>query len=99
MLSETVYLGHSNSIDMLMIANGEIYDLVNVVRMTLEFKDTVIDSDISPDAFDWSEGEGVVYLMMGAESIPLGAYKAVLTMYDNVNTDGIVWDSFRVWVK
>jgi hypothetical protein len=41
------------------------------------------------------EGDGMLHLTFGEETIPTGSYKAVITIYDSVNTDGIVWDNFR----
>ena len=99
MLFEEIFLGHDNAIDLILLADGELADLTNIQRMTLEFKNIVVDSDTSPTAFDWSEGDGKVFLMMGEEAIPLGSYNAVLTAYDNVNDDGVVWDTFRCRVK
>ena len=98
MLFEEIFIGHDNSVDLLLLIDGEVADLSNTLRMTLEFKETLIDSDTSPNAFDWTEGEGTLFLMMGEETIPVGSYNAVLTVYDVVNDDGIVWDSFRARV-
>lgn len=92
---EYIYLGHDNRVDLLLMSGDSVADITNTTRATVEFEDTVIDSDISTDAFDWSEGEGVLYLIMGDETIPVGSYKAVLTLYDVINTDGIVWGDFR----
>lgn len=96
---ERIYLGHDNRIDLLLMAGDSVADIINTTRSTVEFGDTVIDSDTSPDAFDWSEGDGVLHLIMGDETIVVGSYKAVLTLYDVINTDGIVWGDFRCRVE
>jgi len=92
---EQVFLGHDNIIDLLLTSDGTIVDITNTTRATAEFGETTIDSDISTDAFDWSEGDGVLHLIMGEETISEGSYKVVITLYDVVNTDGIVWGDFR----
>lgn len=97
---ETVYLGYENSIDLSFVTDGVATDLSDITRMTVEFGDDTVDSDTSPDAFDWSDtADGKMYLSFGYESIEVGSYDALVTVYDAVNTDGIVWDSFRCRVE
>ena len=102
MITEHVYLGHDNTIDLLLTADGAAVDLSAVTRMTLELDATVIDSDPeeSPDAFDWDTGTtGKLVLALGGETITAGTYeKATLTVYDPTNTDGIVWGQFNLVV-
>lgn len=93
---ETVYLGRDNALDLLFVENGDVVDISNTIRITIEFDDTVIDSDTRPDAFDWSDGEdGKLYLTLGDENIPIGSYNALIVIYDSIYTDGMVWDDFR----
>lgn len=95
---ETIYIGHDNLIDLQLLANGEVVGIASATRVTVAFGDTLIDSDVSPAAFDWSVGDGVIHLSFGEESIDAGAYKAVLTIYDTDNTNGVVWGDFRCYV-
>jgi len=99
MITEIVYLGHDNTIDLLLKADGSAVDLSAVTRMTLEVDSTVIDSAVSTDAFDWDTGvTGKLILALGGESITAGAYKATLTVYDPDNADGLVWSQFNLVV-
>ena len=98
MVYEIVYLTHDNSIDLKLLADGVAIDITNTTRMTLEFDATIIDSDLHSDVFDWSDGDGKLYLTLGAQTITEGTYYAELVVYDSVNTDGIVWGSFTVKV-
>lgn len=99
MTTEWVYLGKSNTIDLLLKADGSAVDLSSVTRMTLDFDGTVIDSDTSPSAFDWDTGTtGKVVLALGAESISAGTYRALLTVYDDTNVNGIAWDRIKIVV-
>ena len=93
---EHIYLNRDNTICLLLTLDGVAADILNALRITIEFGDTVIDSDTSPDAFDWSEGEsGKLYLTLGDESIPTGSYNALIVIYDSIFTDGVVWDDFK----
>ena len=96
MTTETIYLGHDNIIDLLLTADGEVVDISATTRATAQFGGIYIDSDTSLSAFDWSEGEdGILHLTFGKETILTGTYKVVITLYDPVNPDGVVWDYFR----
>jgi len=96
---ETIFLGHENTIDLLFITDGEIVDITNTTRVTVAFGGTVIDSDTSSSAFNWTEGDGKMYLSFGHESIEVGSYHALVTIYDDVNDDGIIWGSFLCRVE
>lgn len=96
---EIVYLGADNVIDLVLLEDGVAVDLSAVTKMTLNFNSTMINSDTSPDAFDWSTGDGKLSLALGAESIMTALYDAELTVYDSQNTNGVVWGIFKVVVK
>ena len=98
MVYEIVYLGHDNSIDLKLLADGVAVDITNTTRMTLEFDAILIDSDLHSDVFDWSVGDGELDLTLGAQTITAGTYFTELVVYDSVNTEGIVWGSFTVKV-
>lgn len=96
---EIVYLGADNVIDLVLLEDCIAVDLSGVTKMTLDFDGTKIDSGTSPEAFDWSAGDGKLSLALGAESIVTAIYDAELVVYDAENTNGIVWGSFKVVVK
>jgi hypothetical protein len=99
MTTEVVYLGRDNTVDLLLKADGSAQDLSGVTRMVLVVGETEIDSDLSPDAFDWDTGTtGKVVLALGDESLSEGTYTAWLVVYDASNPDGIVWGSFTLKV-
>ena len=100
MTTEVTYLGHDNTIDLLLKADGIAHDLSSVTRMTLEVDSVTVDSAISTSAFDWATGTtGKLILILGDESLIAGEYRATLTVYDSTNTDGIVWGSFKLIVR
>jgi len=100
MTTEVTYLGHDNTIDLLLKADDIAQDLSSVTRMTLEVDSVTINSAISGSAFDWNTGvTGKLILALGDESLIAGEYRATLTVYDPTNTDGIVWGSFKLIVR
>ena len=96
---ETVHLGFDNTIDLLLKVDGVVADIVASTKITVTFGSTVISSETSASAFDWDDGSGMLYLKLGGESIPVGSYDVVLTLYDSVNTDGIRWNTFKCKVE
>lgn len=102
---EYAYLGHDNSIDLLLKADGTAYDLTNITQMTLTLgSDTSITSDNgAADPIRWNKSgydTGEVRLFLGDQSITAGTYRrAYLVVYDNDNPDGIVWGYIRITVK
>lgn len=98
MVYEIVHLGHDNTIDLKLLADGVAQDITNTTRMTLSFDTTLIDSDVHSGVFDWTDGDGKLYLTLGAQTISAGTYESELIVYDAVNTDGIVWDVFTIRV-
>lgn len=100
-VAEIAYLGRDNAIDLQLKADGEVVDLSSVTQIDLVERDSAwsVSSATSPSVFDWSAGDGVLSLVLGEESIPEGAYRCYLVIYDPTNTDGIVWDDFRLTVK
>lgn len=99
MVYEIVYLGHDNTIDLLLRADGVAYDITSTTRMTLDFGGTVIDSAVHTSVFDWSDGDGKLYLTLGDETIATGTYEADLVVYDSVHTNGIMWGMITILVE
>ena len=100
MTTEIVYLGHDNTIDLLLKADGSAVDLSSVTRMTVDFDGTIIDSQTAPAAFDWSTGTiGKLVLALGAQPIAAGTYQVALTVYDPTHPNGIVWGYFPCKVQ
>ena len=101
MITEIVYEGHDNKINLLLRADGEAVDLSSVTKMELKLDDTTISSQDYPSAFDWNSSSttGEVILDLGDVGLEEGHYVAWLVVYDSTNTDGIVWDKFHLVVR
>lgn len=96
MLREIVYLNRDNTIDLQLKNDGNVANLSGTTKMELIVNGTTISSVTSPDAFDWSAGNGKLVLALGAENLSAGSYIAKLIVYDADNTDGIVWGYLRI---
>jgi len=104
-VTETVWLGHDNLIDLQLWKKGPAdsgfveADLSSVTRMVLKLDSTVIDSETETEVFDWSTGDGKVTIALGDQEITAATYTSRLITYDPQNDDGIVWGEFDLVVR
>ena len=95
MTTETVYLEHDNTIDLLLKADGTAQDLSDVTKITASFDDTLITStDKANGVITWDQASydtGEIRLNLGDQDISVGIYRVPIIVYDATNTDGIVW--------
>jgi len=103
MITEIFYIGHDNTIDLLLKADGTAQDLSSVTKMVLEIGDTTIDSSVETGVFTWTgtgtTGKVIIDLNEYSGSIDADTYNARLIVYDPTHTDGIVWGEFVLVVK
>lgn len=92
---EKVYLGHDNSIILILKADEVAADLRGITKMTLTFGATLIESEnLDADPIKWARADyetGETRLYLGDEDIDSGAYQSALIVYDAANPEGIVW--------
>ena len=84
-----------NTIDLLLESGGTPQDLSGVTRMVLQDVDGdwLVDEDDDASVFTRSGSvTGKVTIALGDQEIPAGRYNVILTVYDAVNTNGIIWD-------
>jgi len=102
MQTEFVYLGHDNSIDLILKSNGTAVDLSDVTDMTLTFGAKLIKSDNGDsDPIRWIKSgydTGEIRLFLGDQMIRAGNYNAPLIVYDPTNPNGIFWGSIPITV-
>jgi len=102
-MSEIVYLGHDNTIDLQLKADGVAQDLSAVTKITATFGTLRISSTnkaagvITWDQAGYSTGE--IRMALGDELIPAGGYGVPIVVYDPSNTDGAVWGPINVLVE
>ena len=112
MITETVYNGYDNTIDLLLKSDSSgsmaAQDLSAVTRMVLEVgtaadpdAEATVDSDTAASAFDWTTTgvTGKVVVALGDQSLTAGSYVARLIVYDATYTGGLVWGTFRLVVE
>ena len=101
MASETVWLGHDNSIDLVLKKDGVALtndEMDAITKITATFGSILIEStNQAADPIRWRGSgydTGEIRISVGAETIPPRVYNHVwLTVYDASNTDGIVWST------
>jgi len=95
MATEVVYLGHDNTIDLLLKADGTAQDLSGVTKITATFKDTLVEStDAANGPITWAQSgydTGEIRLALGDQSITPDRYMVPIIVYDATNTEGVVW--------
>jgi hypothetical protein len=101
MLTEHVFLGHPNAIDLVLQDDRtgvmRSSDLSGVTRVLLELTPqaggarVTVDSDEAPTAFDWSGGGGALSLLLGAQPLVPGRYAGRLVVCSADAPGGLVW--------
>jgi hypothetical protein len=103
MATETIYVGRDNKISLTLKADDVVVDLTTVTKVEVLFQENYYDSTNWPAAFDYSTratGGIIIFDLAAITSLEAGRDKnAELIIYDNTNADGIVWDTFDLWVK
>ena len=103
MATEIIYVGRDNKISLLLKADEVVVDLTAVTKVGLLFQENYYHSDSWPNAFNYATRAtgGIIILDLAAiTSLEAGRDKnAELLIYDNTNADGIVWETFDLWIK
>lgn len=103
MAAETVYLGHDNTIDLILKAGGVAVDLTSVDTITLTINGATIASENgATDPIRWIQlgyATGKIRISLGEQAISPGRYPAVLVVYDPSNPNGVVWGEIDVRVN
>jgi len=115
MITEIVYLGRDNTIDLVLVADGDVPSLASVTRMTLELEDgSVIDSLQDHGVFDWDQtisaaeaqkvtgaeaGDSKLVISLGQQTLAAGDHYAELVIYDADHEHGITWGTIKLVVK
>jgi hypothetical protein len=101
--TEIVYLGHNNSVDLLLKADGTAVDLTSVNKITASFNSKLISStDAAAGLITWAQDgydTGEIRIAVGGESIPAGKYSVPLIVYDPSNAAGVHWGYVPAEVK
>jgi hypothetical protein len=100
---EPIYKDRDNTIDRLLKIDDIAADLSGVTKMELIFPDVAdpVSSADSADVFDWSIGDGKLFLSLGHIGFLTAGqwYSPELIVYDANNPDGVNWGIIRFRVK
>lgn len=102
--TETVYLGHDNSIDLILKSDDVAQSLVSVTKATINVGGVTVESvNGNTDPIRWAKDgyeTGEIRLFLGGQSlIPSTiAQTSYLVIYDSDNPNGIVWGEFLIKV-
>ncbi len=103
MNTEVVYLGHDNTIDLLLKADGTAQDLSGVTKITASFGDTLVEStDPAGGPITWNQDgydTGEIRLALGGQSITPGIYSVPIVAYDAVNITGVFWGLVSIRIQ
>jgi len=104
MIVEVFYLGHDNSIDLLLKSNGAAVDLSPVTKMALEIRGvTTLSTEDYPELIQWAgsleRGRVVIDLNKYSGTLPTGKFVARLIVYDPLHPHGIVWGEFVLYIR
>ncbi len=96
MIIETVYMGHSNHVSLILKSNSSAVDLSSVNKMTLRVGKALISStNASTDMLLWNQSTyatGEMHIAIGESSqVEAGLYNAPLTVYTAGSSAGLVW--------
>lgn len=104
MTPEIVYLGHDNSNDLILKADGVEVSLSGVTSMTLTIGTKKISSTNQlTDPILWTKSgysKGEVHLLLGHQSfVPKNYRTCPLVIYDSSYEDGLVWGNIHLDVR
>ena len=95
MAEEIVYLGHDNTLDLCLKADGAAQDLSAATKITASIDGTLISStDKAAGVITWDQSgydTGEIRLDLGEQSLNAGQHRMVIVVYDAGNTNGVVW--------
>ena len=106
MTVDTIYLGHDNTVDLVLKVDNVAFNLSSVTSITATFGDvTITSTNKAAGTITWDQAgyeTGEIRLDMGGlETITASKkpYNVPIVTYDAVNTTGIVWGEHRILVK
>jgi len=99
---EIIYLGRSNTIDLLLKADGVAVDLTDVTAISLTVNGDKFESTNKAAGFiTWDQvgyATGEIRIALGAQTITPGTFDAPLIVTDPTNPTGLDWGDVSVRV-
>jgi len=102
-LNEYVWLGHDNTVNLILKEDGSAVDTSGLTKITVTLDEITFKStNQASDLIRWNQGgydTGEIRLALGDQNLSVGRHKATIVVYDATNTDGIVWGSLTIRVQ
>lgn len=104
LVEETVYRGRDNAIALVLKnndANLSTTEINAITRIDVHYSGTYYSSASSPTLFDWVtyKEDAKVIIKLGMCGLTVGSdANTELLVYDAANTNGLVWDTFKLTV-
>jgi len=96
-LEEFVYLGCINPIELSLLEDDAVIAHTSITRCQVKIGIVLLDSDILPDAFDFTNQEKLI-LKFGDAGLTEGEYQSKLYVF-KANTEGrIFWCDLKITV-
>jgi len=93
--TETVFIGVDNLTKIRLFTENRPADLSEVTRIVIIVDTVTLDSDVIPNAFDWTTPTelGELWLKIGTQfSSVMSPTEARITVYDPAHINGIRWE-------
>lgn len=97
-ISESIYIGRDNTIELALSVDGVDLNHTGIVRCQVKIGSTMIDSDVTPELFDFTHADRLV-LMFGDAGLNEGECTAKLYVFDANNQHGLYWGEFQLTVS
>lgn len=85
------------------VTTADLENATNItVVLTSDTNTFEFDLDSDEDAFDVTEGDGVLLLKLNevaTVTLVAGYYRAVIGVYDATNDDGLFWPEWKLTIK
>lgn len=95
---ETIYAGNDNTFSLQFLRDGIPVSTLSFTGYALHISDTqVFDNPL----YFTPKAEGIVEISIGREltDFDIGKHSAYMVTIDPVNTQGVRWPDFTLWVK
>jgi len=94
-VNEIVYATKDNSFTIEYTLDSVLYDFTNTTKVEVTLNGTSVDSVANSEYFDYSVGtDGRIIFKLGAAGYtPADSGIAIVTVFDAVNTNGVVFNS------
>lgn len=97
-IEEVIYNGRSNTIALSLTSDNAVIVHNTLSRCQVYVDAMLIDSNVSPALFDLTNADRLL-LKFGQAGLAAGSHTATLVVFDALNINGLVWDSFVLVVK